>query len=107
MSSRVPVRYRSRKFFVFLLVAPASIFFCAHAFALNPFSLLSETYSDWKARLFGKGHPTPSVIDAPAKGPIALQTGHPPRLQVDVDAPERGVATGQSRYLLHELPGEL
>ncbi len=75
--------------------------------AFNPLDVIGETYSQWKERLFGSGHPTPDVVDAPASGPIAMQPGHPLRLQIAVDAPERDFSKGKSRYREIELPDEL
>ncbi|HEY0229813.1 MAG TPA: hypothetical protein VGC55_01060 [Dokdonella sp.] len=77
------------------------------ASASNPLDLIGETYSQWKERLFGSGHPTPDVVDAPASGPIAMEPGHPLRLQIVEDAPERDFSKGKSRYREIELPDEL
>ena len=77
------------------------------ACAANPLDLIGETYSQWKERLFGSGHPTPDVVDAPASGPIAMEPGHPLRVQVADDAPERDFPKGKSRYREFELPNEL
>lgn len=73
----------------------------------NPFSLISETYSEWKERLFGAGHPTQAVIDAPASGPIALQTGQPLQIKIDASAEERDFPKGKSRYRVIELPAQI
>lgn len=84
--------------------------FAAHgaiAFSANPLRLITETYSEWKERLFGSGHPTPKVIDAPANGPIDMQPGHPQRLKISATAPERDFPKGKSRYRVIELPLEL
>lgn len=75
--------------------------------AANPLNLISETYADWKARLFGTSHAAPAVVDAPASGPIAMQAGHPQQLRIGMDAPERDFVKGKSRYRVIELPGEL
>lgn len=75
--------------------------------AANPLNLISETYADWKARLFGPSHAAPALVDAPASGPIAMQTGHPQKLRIGMDAPERDFVKGKSRYRVIELPGEL
>ena len=88
---------------VALAIATCSL----HAFAANPLALIGETFSDWKGRLFGRGHDTPAVVDAPAKGPIALQPGHPQRLRIGSDAPEREFPKGNSRYRVIELPQAL
>lgn len=85
----------------------AGLMFSAHAFAFNPLAVLTETYSDWKARLFGSGHPTPAVIDAPPTGVVNLKPGHPQRISIGGNAPERTFAKGSSRYRLIELPKEL
>jgi hypothetical protein len=81
--------------------------FAQHVVAANPFHLISETYSEWKERLFGAGHPVPRVVDAPANGPVELQPGHPQKLHIDAQAPERDFNKGRSRYRVVELPGEL
>jgi hypothetical protein len=77
------------------------------ALAANPLRLITETYSEWKERLFGSGHPVPKVVDAPASGPIAMQVGHPQRLKIDGGADERDFPKGKSRYRIVELPEEL
>jgi hypothetical protein len=74
-------------------------------FAASPLRLLSETYSEWKERLFG--HPAPAVVQAPASGPIALLAGHPQKLHVDAKAPERDFGKGNTHYRVIELPGEI
>ena len=73
----------------------------------NPLSFVTETFSDWRDRLFGKGHPTPEVVDAPAEGVIALKPGQPVRLRIADDAPTREFAKGKSRYREIELPQSL
>ncbi|MEO5625700.1 MAG: hypothetical protein ABIQ70_06820 [Dokdonella sp.] len=85
--------------FLFLAVQPA--------LAANPLQLISETYTQWKERLFGTGHSAPAVVDAPANGPIALRANHPQRLHIDADAPQREFEKGKSRYRVIELPVEL
>ena len=75
--------------------------------AANPLTVVGETWSHWKDRLFGSGHPTPATIDAPATGPISMLPGHPQRLHVDSAAPERDFSKGSSHYRLIELPDEL
>jgi hypothetical protein len=85
----------------------ASTLLAQTAFALNPLALITETYSQWKERLFGSGHAAPAVIDAPASGPIAMQVGHPQRLKIDGKADERDFPKGKSRYRVIELPEEL
>jgi hypothetical protein len=90
------------------LVAAFAFFFVAQeALAANPLRLISETYAEWKERLFGASHPVPAVVDAPANGPILLQPGHPQRLRVDADSPEREFKKNNSRYRVIELPDEL
>lgn len=85
----------------------AAIAACSlQAATANPLSLIGETFSDWKTRLFGGGQHEAAVIDAPAKGPVALQPGHPQRLRIDANAPEREFAKGKSRYRVIELPDE-
>lgn len=75
--------------------------------AANPISFVTETFSDWRDRLFGKGHPTPQVVDAPASGVIEIKPGQPVRLSVGDDAPQRDFAKGSSRYREIELPQSL
>lgn len=79
----------------------------ADALAVNPLRFLGETFSEWKERLFGAGHPTPTVVDAPATGPIALPPEQPMRVRIDAKAPERDFPKGESRYRLIELPQHL
>ncbi len=90
-----------------IATALAALVFSAHAFAMQPFSLIGETYSDWKTRLFGKEHPTPAVVDAPVSGPVALQPDHPQKIRIGADAPEREFPQGKSRFRQIELPREL
>jgi hypothetical protein len=90
-----------------LLVIAALAVAAADALAVNPLDFIGETYSEWKDRLFGPGHPAPAVVDAPAEGPIALPPGQPLRLRVDDKAPERDFPKGTSRYRLVELPERL
>lgn len=82
----------------------ALVFVAAHARAANPLHFIGETYSEWKERLFGPGHPTPATVDAPAAGTIALTTGQPLRLRIDDKAPQRDFPKGTSHYRLIELP---
>ena len=77
------------------------------AAAANPLSFVTETFSDWRNRLFGKGHPTPDIVDAPATGDIKLEPGHPVRLRVGEKAPQKDFAKGKSRYREIELPESL
>ncbi|HEY0178225.1 MAG TPA: hypothetical protein VGC30_01180 [Dokdonella sp.] len=74
------------------------------AAAGNPFSLIGETFSDWKDRLFGRGRPTTTVVNAPASGPVMLRPGHPLRVRIDANAPQSDFAKGRSRYRVIELP---
>jgi hypothetical protein len=73
----------------------------APALASNPLSVISETFSDWKDRLFGKHVPT---VDAPAEGPIPLQLEHATRIRIDTSTPAREFPKGESRYRVIELP---
>ncbi|MEO6689608.1 MAG: hypothetical protein ABIN56_10870 [Dokdonella sp.] len=94
------IRYRlALSFVLFIAVHPAV--------AANPLQLISETYTQWKERLFGAGHSAPAVVDAPASGPIALQAGHPQKLQIDRDAPQREFEKGKSRYRVIELADQI
>lgn len=79
----------------------------AGAAAAGPLSFVTETFSDWRDRLFGKGHPTPETVDAPASGVIELKPGQPVRLRIGNSAPERDFAKGKSRYREIELPQSL
>lgn len=94
------IRSRLAVLLVFFLAAQPVL-------AANPLQLISETYSEWKERLFGSGHSAPAIIDAPATGPIALQAGHPQKLHIGADAPQREFEKGKSRYRVIELPAEL
>jgi len=74
------------------------------AHAANPFTAISETFSDWKDRLFGK----PAVVtDAPAEDPIKLDPGHPLRVVIDNATPDREFAKGKSHYRVIELPADV
>ena len=77
---------------------------CVAASASNPLTMIGETFSDWKDRLFGKPKP---VVEAPPEGAIALDTDQPTRLRVDKAAPERDFPKGKSRYRVIELPRDL
>jgi hypothetical protein len=90
-----------------LVVAFAFFVIAQPALAANPLRLISETYSEWKERLFGGGQSTPATMDAPASGPIALQVGHPQKLRIGTDAPEREFGKNKSRFRVIELPDEL
>ena len=80
--------------------------FFLHASA-NPLSGISETFSDWKARLFGGSDRLAAVGDAPAKGTIFLHPDSPVRVRIGAQAPEREFSKGKSRYRVIELPQEL
>jgi hypothetical protein len=69
--------------------------------ASNPLTVIGETFSDWKDRLFGKSLPT---VDAPVEGSIALQTEHATRIRIDPATPEREFPKGKSRYRVIDLP---
>lgn len=72
----------------------------------NPLSLIGETFSTWKERLFGAHHATPATVDAPAEGKIELPPQQPMRFRVGAKAPERDFPKGKSRYRVFELPQE-
>lgn len=92
----------------FRLALPLVLLIAAQpAPAANPLQLISETYTQWKERLFGAGHSAPAVVDAASSGPIALQPGHPQKLLIDADSPQREFEKGKSRYRVIELPNEL
>lgn len=77
---------------------------CAGFAGANPIERVGETFSQWKDRLFGKGHPAPEAIRAPASGVVALVPGQPVRLRISEDTPQRELAKGKSRYREIELP---
>ncbi|HEY6893301.1 MAG TPA: hypothetical protein VI258_03980 [Rhodanobacteraceae bacterium] len=74
------------------------------AAAANPLTMIGETFSDWKDRLFGKPKP---LIEAPAEGAIALKPEQPTRFRIEKTAPERAFPKGTSRYRVVDLPEEL
>jgi len=88
-----------RVLFVLMIVASP-----LHALAGNPISAITETFADWKNRLFGK---SAEVVDAPAQDPIALTPAHPVRVRLAADTPEREFAKGKSRYRIVELPADM
>ncbi len=90
-----------------ILLAFACILAAQHALAVNPLRAIGETFSDWKERLFSSRPDKPQVIDAPDHGPVKLLPGHPVRIGVAADSPEREFAKGSSRYRIIELPQEL
>jgi hypothetical protein len=73
----------------------------APALASNPFTVIGETFSDWKDRLFGKPLPT---VDAPAEGSIALQPEHATRVRIVPSTPDREFPKGKSHYRVIDLP---
>jgi len=75
--------------------------------AANPLRFVSETFGEWKERLFGAPKAEVPEIKAPPEGPIALSPGTRVRIDIDAHAPERGFAKGGSRYRIIELPEEL
>jgi hypothetical protein len=76
----------------------------AQTLAANPLSVITETFSDWKDRLFGKKI---EVTDAPTQDPVALAPDHPMRLSIDGATPERDLAKGKTRYRIVELPADV
>jgi hypothetical protein len=82
------------------IVAAAS----AQTLAANPLTVITETFSDWKDRLFGK---KVEVTDAPAQDPVPLAPDHPMRLSIDDATPEREFAKGKTRYRIVELPADI
>jgi hypothetical protein len=89
------------------LLAIALIAACTTAQAVNPLSFVTETFGDWKDRLFGKPKKPVPEITAPAHGPIALPPGTRVKFGIDGTAPENAFSRGKSRYRLIELPEEL
>jgi hypothetical protein len=75
--------------------------------AANPLRFVSETFGEWKERLFGAPEAKVAEIKAPSEGPIQLPPRTRVRFDVDARAPERGFAKGASRYRIVELPEEL
>jgi hypothetical protein len=71
------------------------------ASAANPLSVIGETFSDWKDRLFGKPNPT---IDAPADGVVSLAPKRPTRLKISKATPERDFPKGKSHFRIIDLP---
>ena len=88
-----------RVLFALLIVASP-----LHALAANPISVITETFADWKNRLFGK---SAEIVDAPAQDPVALTPAHPVRVRLTTDTPEREFAKGKSRYRIVELPVDI
>jgi hypothetical protein len=92
---------RSRAGFARVSIALIIVFAATAASAANPLSILGETFSDWKERLFGKPH---RAVDAPTEGPIELVPGKAVRIRIGKKAPERAFPKGRSRYRIVELP---
>jgi hypothetical protein len=92
---------RSRAGFARVSIALIIVFAATAASAANPLSILGETFSDWKERLFGKPH---RAVDAPTEGPIELVPGKAVRIRIGKKAPEREFPKGRSRYRIVELP---
>lgn len=76
----------------------------APAPAANPIEVITETFSDWKDRLFGKSL---DIVDAPADGTIVLDPAHAVRLNIDKTTPERDLPKGKSHYRVIELPADV
>jgi hypothetical protein len=95
----------SRKFFFPSMLAFAVLASDACS-AANPLRFVSETFSDWKERLFGAPKADVPEIKAPSQGPISLRPGVRVRFDIDAHAPERGFAKGGSRYRIVEFPQE-
>ena len=91
-----------RPFHMFLVAALA----IGTASAANPLRVVGETFVQWKHRLFGEGPTRPSIVDAPATGPVALLPGRPQRIAIGEAAPERDFPDGRSRYRIVELPSQ-
>lgn len=79
------------------------LFGCVNVAASNPLSVLTETFSNWKDRLFGNAK---DVTAAPAQGPIALQPAQPLRVRIGKKSPERDFPQGKSHYRILELPAD-
>ncbi|HVT33492.1 MAG TPA: hypothetical protein VHE32_12640 [Rhodanobacteraceae bacterium] len=94
-------RSRARCAGVARIALAAAVLVSASASVANPLSLIGETFSDWKERLFGKPHRT---VDAPADGAVELAPGTAMRIRIGKDAPERDFPKGRSRYRIVELP---
>jgi hypothetical protein len=93
---------RPTPLFAILLLAA-----CAGAHAANPLRFVSETFGDWKDRLFGTPKQPVPEVKAPANGSIALAPGTRVSFDIDDEAPENDFSKGKSRYRLVELPEEL
>jgi hypothetical protein len=71
------------------------------ASAANPLSVIGETFSDWKDRLFGKPNRT---IDAPVDGTVSLAPKQPTRVKINKATPERDFPKGKSHFRIVDLP---
>jgi hypothetical protein len=89
------------------LAAAVTLAGAAIAAQANPLSFVTDTFASWTDRLFGSGHATPRVVDAPADGDSALEPGHPTQITIGDAAAERDFAKGKSRYRMVELPHAL
>ncbi len=92
--------HRVRVFMIVVLVLGSQ---ATHA--LDPLRLITETFSEWKERLFGSN--SPAVVDAPPHGPILVSPAHPQRFTITPDTSLRDFSRGRSRFRLVELPREL
>ena len=75
--------------------------------AANPLRFVSETFGDWKDRLFGTPKQPVPEVKASANGPITLPPGTRVSFDIDDEAPENDFSKGKSRYRVIELPEEL
>ena len=87
-----------------ILVLALAVVAASECSAANPLRFVSETFGDWKERLFGAPKRAVAEIDAPAEGVVALKPGERVRIAIDDHAPQRGFAKGASRYRIIELP---
>lgn len=88
----------------FIVLAAALAAACGGAHAANPLSFVTETFSDWKDRLFGSSKAKVEELDAPSEGTIAVKPGQRVRFAIGDKAPEHAFARGGSRYRDIELP---
>ena len=75
--------------------------------AANPLRFVSETFGEWKERLFGTSRAEVSETRAPSEGPVPLVPGTRVHIDIDAQAPERKFAKGESHFRIVELPEEL
>lgn len=87
--------------YLFLILAILSFGLAA---AANPLRAVSETFAQWKQRLFGEGRERPATMDAPVSGTVSLQPGQPLRVAISEASPERDFPEGRSHYRIIELP---